>query len=164
MSHLHQLLAEKVREWREDGYLLPQYPAIAEIFEWAVDQETGTLRFLRMPQLRALETYWYLRLVEGTPHIFSLHQKIFANRSDLLQALGLGAPEIIRFVLDQSSDALWERIKTDDQFVKEFRLEGVRETLRLPQLHPRARNGGRQDDTHWRDFRDRVRHGPGVLE
>lgn len=131
MSHLHQILGRKVDQWRVGGYPSPDYPAIAEIFEWASDPETGTLRFLRKPQLRALETYWYLRLVEGTPHIFVLYQKLFPHRSELLKALGLTTPEITRLVLDQSFDALWERIKTDDEFVKKYRLDSVRETLTL---------------------------------
>jgi hypothetical protein len=104
---------------------------MGEIFEWARDPETGVLRFLRKPQLRALETYWYLRLVEDTPHIFALYQKLFPHRSELLKALGLTTPEITRLVLDQSFDVLWERIKTDDEFVKKYRLDSVRETLTL---------------------------------
>ena len=35
MSHLHQVLSRKVDQWRADGYPSPDYPAIAEIFEWA---------------------------------------------------------------------------------------------------------------------------------
>lgn len=131
VSHLYQVLARKVDEWRREGYPAPDYPAIAEIFEWASDPESGTLRFLRKPQLRALETYWYLRLVEGTPHILALYQKLFPDPAELLDALGLGAPQIVRLVAGQPLDSLWERIRTDDRFVREFRLEGVRETLTL---------------------------------
>ena len=131
MAHLHQLLGRQVDDWRRDGYPAPDYPAIAEILEWASDPETGSPRFLRKPQFRALETYWYLRLVEGTPHIFGLYQKLFPNRSELLEALGLAASEMTKLVIDQSLDALWQRIKTDDQFVKKYRLESVRETLTL---------------------------------
>lgn len=131
MSHLHQILAREVDQWRKDGYSSRDYLAMGEIFEWARDPETGVLRFLRKPQLRALETYWYLRLVEDTPHIFALYRKLFPHRSELLKALGLTTPEITRLVLDQSFDALWERIKTDDEFVKKYRLDSVRETLTL---------------------------------
>ncbi len=131
MSHFHQALVPKVDQWRKDGYASPDYPAISEIFEWASDPETGTPRFLRKPQLRALETYWYLRLVENTPHIFTLYQRLFPVPSDLLEALGLAAPQIMKLVADRGLDALWERIKTDDGFVRELRLESVRETLTL---------------------------------
>jgi hypothetical protein len=40
--------------------------------------ESEGLRYLRQAQLRALETYWYLRLVEGTPHVFELYQRYYA--------------------------------------------------------------------------------------
>ncbi len=131
MSHLHQALRLKVEQWRKDGYLSNEYPAIAEVFEWASDPETGTLRFLRRPQLRALETYWYLRLVEGTPHAFTLYKKLFPHPPDLLDALSLATPAITRLIAGQPLDALWERIRTDDRFVREHRLESVRETLTL---------------------------------
>lgn len=55
MSHLYELLAWRVDAWRSDGYPAESFPAIGEIFEWASD-ETGALRYLRRPQLRALET------------------------------------------------------------------------------------------------------------
>src|SRR3990167_5143733 len=117
MIHLHQLIASRVDAWRAAGYTVNDYPAIAEIFEWARDPDTGILRFLRAPQVRALETYWYLRLVEGTPHIFTLYQELFPNPSDRLEALGLAIPEITKLVVGQPLESLWDRIKTDDRFV-----------------------------------------------
>ncbi|MBA3425710.1 MAG: hypothetical protein H0U04_14470, partial [Rubrobacter sp.] len=69
MDYLHQVLASKVREWRDTGYPCDEFPAITEILEYQVQSEevsdgglVDTLRFLREPQRRALETYWYLRL------------------------------------------------------------------------------------------------------
>jgi type III restriction enzyme len=131
MPHLHQILAERVSKWRADGYPSPECPAIAEILEWAIDLESGTPRFLRLPQISALETYWYLRLVERTPHVFALYQRLFAEPAELLDALGLSHPEITKLTVGRPLDALWERIKTDDAFVQTFRLEGLRETLAL---------------------------------
>ncbi len=58
MIHLHQHIAVRVDKWRADNYVCDGYPAIAEVLEWAKETETGNLRFLRRPQLRALETYW----------------------------------------------------------------------------------------------------------
>jgi type III restriction enzyme len=86
---------------------------------------------LRPPQLRALETYWYLRLVERTPHIFDLYQKLFPpdDPGVLLNALGI-SPEAFQ-KSRYNLPALWARIKTDDEFVREFRLEALRETLTL---------------------------------
>ena len=92
MIHLHQHIAVRVDQWRTDNFACGEYPAIVEILEWAKETETGNLRFLRRPQLRALETYWYLRLIEKTPHIFDLYKKLLSpdeNIDDLLDALGI---------------------------------------------------------------------------
>ena len=132
MEHLHQKLGQLVDPWRASGYECPQFPTIGEILEWATDSEVGSLRFLRRPQLRALETYWYLRLIEGTPHIFSLYAKLFGKKqSELLESLGLGHTDIKAYVLDNGFEALIDRIKTDDGFVHDLRLESLRETLTL---------------------------------
>ena len=103
MTQLHQVLARHVDRWRAEGYPVAGHDTIAEIFEWASDPDTGTPRFLRRPQIRALETYWYLRLVEGTPHVFDLYQKLFPNPLDLLDALGLGSPGIKDLVIQDRS-------------------------------------------------------------
>lgn len=131
MTHLHTALAGKVTQWRRDGYPVADHPAIAEILDWAVDADSGLSRFLRAPQLRALETYWYLRLVEGTPHVFALYERLLPGPADLLDALGLARPEITRLLVGRPLDSLWDRIRTDDEFVREHRLESVRETLAL---------------------------------
>lgn len=131
MIALHQRLATVVAAWRADDYPCADYPAIAEILEWAQVPETGHARFLRRPQLRALETYWYLRLIEKTPHVFDLYRKLYPKQSELLSALGLDHGDIKEYVLDEGLDALFDRIKTDDAFVRDFDLESLRETLTL---------------------------------
>ena len=131
MTHLYELIQLKVGAWRESGYPTDGYPAIAEILDYATLPETGGLRFLRAAQFRALETYWYLRLVEGTPHIFDLYQRYYPKVTELLAALGLGADSITNLVVDEGLDALWHRIRTDESFVKSHRLESVHETLIL---------------------------------
>lgn len=128
---LFEVIQEKLNTWRDDGYPTEHYPAIAEILEYAVLPEEDRLRFLRPPQLRALETYWYLRLVEGTPHIFDLYRKHYRGRLDLLSALGLARDDIKDFVLNEGLEALWERLRTDEGFVKGHKLESVHETLTL---------------------------------
>jgi len=130
MSRLHQVLGQRVDRWRSDGYRATDHPAIAEILEWARD-ETGSLRYLRRPQLRALETYWYLRLVEKTPHVFDLYRRLFSHPSDLMAALGLASPTLLRQIVGQPPDDVWDRIKMDDAFVGVHRLESLRETLTL---------------------------------
>jgi len=131
MLHLHQQIAARVTAWRADNYACAEYPAIAEILDWAHVPETGHARFLRRPQLRALETYWYLRLIEKTPHVFDLYKKFYPKQSEILSALGLDHSEIKEYVIDEGLDALLKRIKTDDTFVRDFDLESLRETLTL---------------------------------
>lgn len=131
MSHLHQHIAGLVDAWRKDGYPCESYPSITEILEYARDSDTSNLRFLRAPQLRALETYWCLRLVENTPHILELHRRHFPKQADLLKALGLDRSEITAIALNDGVDAVLDRIKTDDDFVRKFKLEALRETLSL---------------------------------
>ena len=75
MSHLFQALTERVNTWRDAGYPCGEYQAVAEILQFAVeDGDAGQLRYLRRAQLRALETYWYLRLVLDTPRIPALYE------------------------------------------------------------------------------------------
>lgn len=131
MLSLFEKLKNKVTEWKDQGYPCENYPAIAEVLEWSFLSETNSMRYLRQPQLRALETYWYLRLVEDTPHIFSLYNKFFPGNRQIREAFGLTNEKIRDFVEDSGIDALWERIKADDQFVKDFKLEAIRETLTL---------------------------------
>ena len=132
MNHLYQAISKRADDWRTAGYPCKVYPAIAELFEWAHDSEAGALRFLRPPQLRALEVYWHLRLLEGTPHIFDLYRKLFPETSDLLAALGLdNNASISKLVIDRGPNALWKRIKSDDDFVRDLKLESLRESLSL---------------------------------
>jgi len=127
---LFQCLTARVQEWRDKQYLVEEYPTIAEILDWAKAPDGSGFQ-LRKPQIRALETYWYLRLVENTPHIVALYRNLIPKQSDLLSALGLQHEDIKSFVLDNSMDALLGRIKTDDDFVRQYRLESLRETLTL---------------------------------
>lgn len=125
---LFEILSQNVAAWREENFKHDDYPAIAEILEWARQPDAPAFR-LRAPQLKALETYWYLRLAENTPHIFDLYQSLFPKKKDLLEAFGISDEAFAR--ADYDIDSLVETIKSDDDFVKEFRLEAVRETLTL---------------------------------
>jgi predicted nucleotidyltransferase len=131
MPHLYQALATRVDEWRRQHWPCEEFPAIAEILDWASDPDGGTPRYLRLPQLRALETYWYLRLVERTPHVFELYERLLPDHLERLEAWGLATPEINKLLVGQPLDLLWRRIREDDAFVAKHRLESVRETLTL---------------------------------
>src|SRR4051794_1828860 len=97
MPELHAALAERVAEWRAGGYRDDDHPAISEILPYAIEgevegapfPESGGLRYLRAAQLRALETYWYLRIVERTPHVTELYKRLFEQTAGRLAALGL---------------------------------------------------------------------------
>lgn len=130
MSQMHEALSTKVLEWRESGYPFKEFPAIAEIlhFAWEDDQR-GQLRFLRKAQFQALETYWYLRLVLGTPTIPALYQQLFPSLKDRLHALGVSARLFEE--ANYEFDALIERVQTDNAFVRTHKLESLRETLAL---------------------------------
>ena len=132
METLFERLAPRVTSWRELGYPSEEFPAIGEILEWAaLADDSRTLRFLRTPQVKALETYWYLRLVEGTPRVLDVYRRIFPKQSELLQSLGLGTQPIQQLVIDDGIEALWDRVRSDDAFVRTHRLESLRETLTL---------------------------------
>ncbi|MDR3572430.1 MAG: DEAD/DEAH box helicase family protein [Anaerolineaceae bacterium] len=128
--HLYETLAVKVADWRQKKYFNEQFPAISEIIQWAANPDVSSFR-LRQPQLRALETYWYLRLVEKTPHIFNLYTKCFAKTTERLNALGMTHPDMIGLAADEGFDGLVQRVKEDDEFVRKYKLEAVRETFAL---------------------------------
>ena len=132
MESLYERLGELVGAWRASGYPSDDYLAIAEILEFAGETEVGELRYLRQPQLRALETYWYLRLVEDTPHISELYLRLFPPEDDTQALLdALGVPGAAFRDANYDLDTLWVRSRTDDDFVRAHRLEAVRETLTL---------------------------------
>jgi hypothetical protein len=130
---LHEALAAKVDDWRAAGYP-SEVAALAEILQFATEGGDGgpaQLRYLRAAQLRALETYWYLRVREGTPTVPDLYASLFPIGSERLAALGLGAPEFMAVVVDHGIDGLLDRIRTDDAFVRAHKLGVLRETLTL---------------------------------
>lgn len=129
--HLHERLADAVNQWRAEGYPTDSYSTIGEILEWAQGAEQGNPRFLRLPQLRALETYWYLRLVRRTPRVIDLYRELFPKNIDFLKAIGLGSSRLLELVVELGVDGLLDRVRTDDEFVHTHRLEAVRETLTL---------------------------------
>ncbi len=132
MTYLYQALAAGVDEWRQAQYPCDKFPAIREILEYAVeDEETSQLRYLRHAQFRALETYWYLRLVLNTPKIPELYEKLFPKPKDRREAMGLTHPEIVGYIADEGFDACLERILTDNKFVRQYALESLRESLTL---------------------------------
>jgi len=130
MTHLFQALAQGVDTWRVENYPCSDFPAIREILEYA-QEEGGQLRYLRRAQFRALETYWYLRLVLNTPRIGDLYTQLFPALRDRRAAMGLTSPEIVALIADEGLDNLLQRLPTDNAFVKQHGLESLRESLAL---------------------------------
>lgn len=129
---LHQVLTDRVAEWRAGGYPAPDAAAISDILEWARDGDGSAPRYLRRAQLRALETYWYLRLVERTPHVFDLYRNLYTRPIDQLRALGVEGEAVTEALADDGGiEGVWRRIREDDAFVKSLGLESVRETMTL---------------------------------
>ena len=129
---LHDKLKTKVAEWRDSKYE-SEYTAISEILDYNYDSETEALHYLRKAQFEALENYWYLRLREGTPHVFDLYKRFYTDPIELLTSFGVPteSQEILKLALSGGIDSIFEKIKSDDAFVKSYRLETVRETLAL---------------------------------
>ena len=127
---LYEVLSMQVAAWREENYKTDGFPAIAEILEWSHNPDVSSFR-LRAPQVRALETYWYLRLVEKTPHIFDLYKNLYSTVSERMAALGMEHPGLKDLALDLTFDGIIQKVRTDDAFVKQYHLEALRETLTL---------------------------------
>jgi len=131
-SYLYQRLARLVQAWRGGGYPCANAPTISEILTYQIDPATRTAHFLRPPQLRALETYWYLRLVAQTPHIVELYKQLFPDPDEHCAALGLTSPAIRDFIAAQGQAALWQRLRCDSDFVRAHKLEALHESFTLP--------------------------------
>ena len=126
--NLYEAIAGKVLDWKRAGYPHAEFSTIGEILDWAgVPEGSGFL--LRAAQLRALETYWYLRLEQNTPHILDLYERLFPAKRDRLSALGISNAAYEE--ADYELDALWEKVATDDGFVGRHRFEALRETAAL---------------------------------
>lgn len=131
---LNEILKTKVKIWRKSDYK-SNYPVVREIFEYNfLDTENQNLRYLRKAQFEALETYWYLRIIEKTPHIFDLYKKHFQGEN-LLDALNVRLTEgDLRKILFSNGggiNTIFKKIKKDNDFIRKYRLEGLRESLFL---------------------------------
>ena len=71
--------------------------------------------------MRALETYWYMRLVEKTPGIFDLYKDLIPKKMELRKALGLTSDAAREYAEENGFDALIDLVRTDDAFVKKHR-------------------------------------------
>ncbi|MCK4358298.1 MAG: DEAD/DEAH box helicase family protein [Candidatus Cloacimonetes bacterium] len=129
--NLYEVLKTKVTAWQKSNYK-SEYPIISEILDLNLHSETRDWG-LRKAQFEALETYWYLRLVEKTPHIFNLYKKFFDDPAELLKTLNIliTQEDLIKIMSKGGMDSIFEKIKNDDNFVKKYKLDALKETLTL---------------------------------
>ena len=135
-----KLLFEKLRDdalaWRNSGYGGTDFPLIGEILAWQMEEQpmdgesAPAMKFLREPQFLALEAYWYVRLVSKTPHIITLYKHYYGDdKRDFFDALGVSiSKDALGFA---EIDAVLEKIKTDESFVKEKKIQALHEATIL---------------------------------
>ena len=133
MPILYEHLKQSALEWRKSGYPSDDHPMIGEILAYQMEaqKDSPTPKFLREPQLLALEVYWYIRLILQTPHIIDLYKHYYAkNKKDFSDALKIPLP---RDVWEWATiDKVIEKVKTDLNFVKEKRIQALHEATILP--------------------------------
>ena len=133
MPILYESLKQSALEWRQSGYACDGYPMIGEILAYQMErrEDVPTPKFLREPQLLALEVYWYIRLKLQTPHIIDLYKHYYAkNKKDFSDALKIPLP---RDVWEWATiDKVIEKIKTDLNWVKKERIQALHEATILP--------------------------------
>jgi len=128
MQNIFEKIQEKTIKWRENGYPSDKFPAIKEILSWNKD-DTGSLRYLREPQFRALELYWYIRIVLNTPKLLDLYKHFFDDTFDLAEQLGIPEKkETMRLI---AKEEIFEKIKNDIEFAKSLRADALHESLNL---------------------------------
>jgi type III restriction enzyme len=82
MTSLHGVLRDKTLAWKAASWASDDFPTIAEILEWAGNPD-GCGFVLRQPQFQALQVYWYLRLVEKTPLIREIYERVLPSKGAL---------------------------------------------------------------------------------
>lgn len=129
--NLYEIIKEKVKDWKKEGYK-SNFETLTEIFEY-INKEN----YLRQAQIEALENYWYVRNVLDSPNIEELYKKYFKG-IELLKALGVPEEKFsgLESIPDENIkknayESIIQQIKTDDTFVKQYHLDGIRETLTL---------------------------------
>lgn len=128
---IYEKIKEKVAIWKDNNYEC-NYPELSEVFSYIRQQG-----YLRRAQIEALEHYWYVRVILNTPDIETLYRDFYQGL-ELLNILGLPSKEFAGLsnlpaeLQKAAIDEIMRKIKSDDEFAKKYKLEGVRESLTLP--------------------------------
>ena len=123
-------LAEDVHRWRNKGYICEEYPLVGEILAYQKEEDNLTLKFLREPQLLALEVYWYVRLVLKTPHIIDIYKDYYGKDKRAFFDV-LGVPLSQDYLEDAKIDLVIKKIRENKDFVKRKRIEALHEAITL---------------------------------
>ena len=131
-SFLFDSLKSAAGEWRRSGYPCGGYPLIGEILAWQTEkqEDRSVPKYLREPQLLALEVYWYVRLVLKTPHILDIYRHFYGtDKKVFFKALGVS---ISRDALEWADiDGVIRRVKEDEGFVRDKRIQALHEAAKL---------------------------------
>ena len=135
MKYLFEKLRDDVRNWRNEGYPCPEYPLIGEVLRWQFEgeaEERVHLKYLREPQFQSLELYWFLRLVQKTPHIVDLYKHYYSDdKRDFFEAFGIPI-DATEFQWISNVDTVIEKVKNDPEFVRQKGIHPVHEAVTLP--------------------------------
>jgi hypothetical protein len=145
MPLLFDQLMTRTTAWRKDGSP-SEHSAIAEISEWASSPDGSGFQ-LRTPQLRALETYWYLRLVKSTPKLFNLYQRIISYNLSRRLAKCARHPRGRVQRLEVQVPGPLEKHAGQGRFCPRTFLRSPPRNngTAIPQLHSRSSNGSREN-------------------
>ena len=125
-SNLLSKLQIQVEKWRQDNYQSEKYPLIRDILEHAKKQD-----FLRQSQFEAIETYFYLRTELNNPTLLDLYKQLFEKPKEIREALNLKIDPLLLLELTENGEDLFEKIQTDTDFVKKYKLDGLYESINL---------------------------------
>jgi len=138
VAPLFEKLQVDALAWRKQGYTGTEFSLIGEILRWqfgggpdAAAEESIPLRYLRDPQFRALEVYWWLRLRCGTPGFVKLYQRYYGSKQDFVEAIG--APHSREVLEYADMDRIVSEIQNPD-WASERKIEALHESATL--LYP----------------------------
>ncbi|MGR4000757.1 MAG: DEAD/DEAH box helicase family protein, partial [Alphaproteobacteria bacterium] len=128
---LWERIGKDVSLWRENGYPCEKFPLIGVILRYQTigdGEDDPSLRYLREPQFRALEVYWYLRTQLNTPKFLKLYQNYYQNE-EILSALGMRIPDAYSGLI--TIESVLEKIKMDSKYAEREGHDSVHESLNL---------------------------------
>ena len=131
-SLLFNALKAATDEWRRGGYPCGDYPLIGEILAWQTErrENRSVPKYLRDPQLLALEVYWYVRLALKTPHILDIYRRFYGeDKEAFFEALGVS---MSRDALEWTDiDGVVKKVREDQKFVRDKRIQALHEAAKL---------------------------------